>query len=97
MKKDTIEYLKSLKNSSTFNDHRMRAFIDRVIYRLERGLTIDYYPNKDDKRNKIIRIAKDFEKEIKKPEKIEEEKDKETKKPVKKTEKKAKEDKKDGN
>jgi hypothetical protein len=95
MKKDTIEYLKSLKNSSTFNDHRMRVFIDRVIYRLERGLTIDYYPNKDDKRNKIIKIAKDFEKEIKKPEKIET--DKETKKPVKKTERKTKEDKKDGN
>lgn len=91
--KDVIEYLMSLKTSCAFNDHRNRAFIDSIIYKLENGLSINYLPNKDDIRNRIVKIAKDFDKKSYNPEitietKKGTEKPKETKKQPKKPSKK---------
>jgi hypothetical protein len=111
MKKNVIERLEELKSSSSYDTAKGRAFIDLIIYKLENKLPIDYYPEKEKLKNRIVKIAKDFENRSKYEPKIniniknkksgnaepEKEKDKETKKPVKKTEKKTKEDKKDGN
>jgi len=94
MNKDLIELLKSLKDTTNYNDIWSRAEIDRVVYRLENNLPINYYTDEEDKRNRIIKIAKDFDKKsIKTKDKIEEsklEKPKQPKQPKKASKKEAK-------
>lgn len=61
MKKNIIDRLEELKETSSFNNSRDRSFIDRVIYRVENKLPINYKLKSEDKRQRIIEIVKNFD------------------------------------